>query len=205
MFRIGLTGGIGSGKSSAARIFEALGAAVIDADKLAREAVEPGTAALDAICEHFGSSVLQPDGQLDRSALRQIVFAQPQQRAWLENLLHPAIGSLRRNHEQKIEAPYIIYEIPLLVETLDQQEIDRVLVVDVPADVQISRVQSRSNLSAEEVRTIIKQQTSREDRLAIAQDIIDNSGDEQSLVEQVKKLHAGYLQMAAQKEAATSD
>jgi dephospho-CoA kinase len=199
VFRVGLTGGIASGKTTVARLFEALGVPVIDTDRLAREVVAPGQPLLARIAERFGNAVLAPDGSLDRAALRSIVFADSAARAALEQMTHPAIQALLEQRSATAGGPYQIHVIPLLVETGAQRKrVDRVLVVDCSEELQIRRLQARDGSTLEQARSILAAQVSREARLAVADDIIVNGGDLQPLRDQVAALHARYLQLARQ-------
>jgi dephospho-CoA kinase len=198
-YRVGLTGGIASGKSTVARLFEALGVPVIDTDVLAREVVAPGQPVLARIAERFGPSVLQTDGSLDRAALRSIVFADSQARSDLERITHPAIQALLEQRSAAARGPYQMHVIPLLVETGAQQKrVDRVLVVDCSEELQIRRLQARDGSTLDEARRILAAQVSRDIRLAAANDVIVNDGDLTSLRDQVAALHARYLQLPRQ-------
>ncbi|TVQ93667.1 MAG: dephospho-CoA kinase [Chromatiaceae bacterium] len=196
-YRIALTGGIGSGKSSASDLFAARGASVIDADRISHALTAPGAAALADIAAAFGKRMLAPDGALDRAALRQLVFADPAARRRLEAILHPRIRDRMLAAAAAAPGPYAILSIPLLFETGQQALAARVLVVDLPEDLQVARVMARSGLSADEVRRIIASQVSRAERLAGADDIIDNSGPPAALAPQVADLHQRYLALAA--------
>ncbi|WP_245921665.1 dephospho-CoA kinase [Bowmanella denitrificans] len=198
---IGLTGGIGSGKSKVSDLFAAKGIEIIDADILAREVVEPGAPALAKIAQHFGKDMLQADGQLDRRALRQRIFSHPQDKTWLNELLHPLIRQLMQERTAAARSPYCILAIPLLVENQLQSLVDRILVVDVEESAQRTRVISRDNVSADQVDAILASQASRSQRLAAADDIIDNNGTINNLIEQVDKLHADYLSQIAKLKA----
>ncbi|MGO1501773.1 MAG: dephospho-CoA kinase, partial [Marinobacter sp.] len=177
MVIIGLTGGIGSGKSTVARQFGSLGVHWVDADDVAREVVEPGMPALVAIADHFGEDILTDDGALNRASLRQIVFEQPGQREWLEGLLHPIIREelTRQLHPGDYALPYVLLVSPLLLETDQHQLAERVVVVDVPVDVQIERTMARDTNSRDQVERIISAQMPREQRVARADTVIDNS------------------------------
>ena len=168
MLVIGLTGGIGSGKSTVAAIFQQLGVPVIDTDLLSREVVEPGEPALDSIAAHFGRDILDAGGRLDRARLRQIVFAEPAQRQWLERLLHPLITQRLRQRLASVFQPYCIVMSALLLETDQVKEVQRVLVVDAPEQLQLSRAMSRDNNSEQAIKSIMASQTERETRLARA-------------------------------------
>lgn len=195
---IGLTGGIGSGKSAASRHFEALGVPVVDADLVARDVVEPGTPALAAIAEHFGPGVLTAEGALDRATLRRLVFADTDQRRWLEALLHPLIRQRIQELLAAAQGPYRILVSPLLLETNQHQLVDRVLLIDVPEAVQIERTMARDGNSREQVEAILKAQSSRAFKRERADDIIVNDRDLDHLHQQVEQLHRYYLQLAAE-------
>ncbi len=195
---VGLTGGIGSGKSAAAARFAALGITVVDADVCARVVVELGKPALQAIAEHFGNDVIQADGTLDRAALRQKIFARDDERKWLEALLHPLIFEEMWTQLQSAQSPYAILESPLLVEAGQQAICQRTLVVDAPEAIQLARTTARDNNSVEQVRAIMAAQASREQRLAKADDVITNDGDLAQLHAQVDSLHQRYLMLAAE-------
>ncbi len=197
MFVLGLTGGIGSGKSAVAACFKKYGIKVVDADIAARKVVEPGMPALQTIAEHFGEQVLQADGTLDRAVLRSIVFNNEQQRQWLEQLLHPAIGEWIATELTSATSAYAILESPLLLETEQRKSTHRTLVVDVSKELQIERATARDDNSREQIEAIIAAQLPREERLARADDIIDNSGSLADLESAVKTLHQQYLKIAA--------
>ena len=196
MLVVALTGGVGSGKSAVARRFAELGVPIIDADIIAREQVIPGSPALDEIKTAFGSAVIQPDGNLDRTALRSLVFDSPIKRRQLEQILHPRIRNAMLQRLNKLHAPYAILVIPLLLETGQQELAHRILVVDCPEAQQISRVQQRDGLPETQIKKILAAQVSRSSRLAAADDIIDNSGSLQALIESIDRLHRHYLQLA---------
>lgn len=201
-FVVGLTGGIGSGKSAAAREFERLGASVVDTDAIARELTAPGGAALEHIKALFGEAFIGPSGAMDREAMRQRVFSDPAAKRALEELLHPMIRGEAERRIAAARAAYVIYVVPLLVESGDyRSRVDRVLVVDAPEALQLERVHSRSGLPEREARAIMAQQLPRAARLAAADDVIDNSGALDALRTQVAALHARYLKMAAQARA----
>lgn len=190
---LGLTGGIGSGKSAAAQCFIDLGVHLVDADNAARWVVEPRRPALAQIAEHFGPSVLQADGTLNRSALRELIFKDPQQRVWLEGLLHPLIREEIRQYLARAESAYAILVSPLLLETSQHQMVQRVLVVDVPESVQIERTVLRDKTNEDQVRAILKAQASRGERLSRADDVIVNDRDPAWLKSEVERLHHFYL------------
>ena len=192
---IGLTGGIGSGKSTVARLFGDLGVHWVDADDVAREVVEPGTPALARIAEHFGDEILTSDGALDRAQLRGIVFQEPEERIWLESLLHPIIREelIRQLNPENYPLPYVLLVSPLLLETDQHELVDRIIVIDVPKDVQLERTMARDTNSREQVERIIAAQMSREDRLARANDVIDNDRPLDDVTRQVRELHERLL------------
>ncbi|TVU89254.1 dephospho-CoA kinase [Vreelandella titanicae] len=192
---IGLTGGIGSGKSTVARAFETLGAAWVDADDVAREIVLPGEPALLAIKKRFGDRVMHEDGTLNRAALREIIFNDPAQRQWLESVTHPEIRQRLLQHLERLKtqgAPYALLVSPLLFESGQNALVNRAMVVDVPQALQLSRTQQRDGVSESQVRAILAAQLSREQRLAKADDVIDNSGDHASMMKQVALLDKNY-------------
>ena len=194
---IGLTGGIGSGKSAAAARFEqAHGIHVVDADIKSRVVVEPGRPALQRIVDRFGDAVLQSDGTLNRAALRERVFQLPDERRWLEQLLHPLIRDEIVADLASAESPYSLLVSPLLVESGQFQMTQRVLVVDVPEALQIARTTARDNVPEEQVRAILKAQAQREERLRHAHDVIANDRDLAALHAQVDALHQQYLALA---------
>ena len=196
MLRIGLTGGIGSGKSTAGRLFEELGVPVIDADQVARELVRPGQPAWEAVRKAFGPSAIGPDGELDRAWLREKVFRDAQARERLERLLHPAILEAIRRATDALQAPYCVIAIPLLVEKGWCGEVDRVLVIDASPEMQVARTAARDGMAPEDVKRILAVQVSREQRLAVADDVLRNEGDLNALREQVTLLHQRYLRLA---------
>jgi dephospho-CoA kinase len=197
---VGLTGGIGSGKSAAADEFARLGAAVIDTDAIAHELTAPGGAAIGEIRRQFGAEFIDAAGALDRHRMREKVFKDPALRKRLELILHPMIRAESTRRMGQSSAPYVVHVVPLLIESADyRRRVQRVLVVDCPESLQIERVRARSGLSEEQVAAIIKSQVSREKRLAAADDVIDNSGAIDALQQSVRKLHEKYLQLAAQK------
>lgn len=190
---LGLTGGIGSGKSAAAQHFIDLGVDLVDADHAARWVVEPGRPALASIAGHFGEHILLPDGQLDRAALRERIFAAPEERRWLEALLHPLITEEIRSHLARAKSPYAILVSPLLVESGQYAMTQRILVIDVPQSLQIQRTLLRDGISEEQVRAILKAQATREDRLRHADDVLVNDQDLTRLHAEVERLHHFYL------------
>ena len=190
---LGLTGGIGSGKSAAAQHFIDLGVHLVDADNAARWVVEPGRPALAKIVEHFGAQVLQTNGELDRSALRRLIFQDPAQRRWLEKLLHPLIGQEIISYLARAESPYAILVSPLLVESGQYKMTQRVLVIDAPEQLQIQRTMQRDSTGEEQVQAILKAQASREQRLSHADDVLINDRDPAWLKSEVERLHHFYL------------
>lgn len=196
-FVVGLTGGIGSGKSAAADEFEKLGAAVVDTDVIARELTDQGGAALPGIEKRFGKGFFDATGAMDRKKMRDHVFADPAAKRALEALLHPMIRDESARRIAAARAPYAVHVVPLLIESPDyRRRVDRVLVVDAPEETQVARVRERSRLPDEEVRAIMRTQKSRAERLAAADDVIDNSGPRDALRNQVAALHQKYLQFA---------
>lgn len=196
MLIIGLTGGIGSGKSLVSQYFAELGVPVIDADHVAREVVLPGKPAYLAIREHFGRQVLENTGQIDRAYLRQRIFMNAEERIWLENLLHPLILGEMKAQIAALKAPYCIVAIPLLIETLPHPYLDRILVVDADVMDQIARTAKRDQLSQEEIQSILAAQATREQRLQVADDIILNNSTLAALKTKVLALHQTYLKLS---------
>jgi dephospho-CoA kinase len=195
-FVVGLTGGIGSGKSAAADEFAALGATVVDTDVIAHELTESGGAALPAVEKLFGADFIR-DGRMDRLRMRERVFSDPAAKKALEDLLHPMIREESQRRIAAAAGPYVIHVVPLLVESADyRRRVDRVLVVDAPEEAQVARVRSRSGLPEEQVRAIMRSQAARATRLAAADDVVDNSGPRDALRKQVAALHQKYLQLA---------
>jgi dephospho-CoA kinase len=192
-FRVGLTGGIASGKTTVTNLFAALGATIVDTDLLAREVVEPGTALLVEITSHFGPAILATNGSLDRRQLRERVFADSAERRWLEDRLHPAIRALTDQRCAEATGPYCVVAIPLLVETGGARRFDRVLVVDCDPELQVSRLMARDGIDREAALRMLAAQVSREERLAAADDVVHNDGDLSSLRDQVEELHRRYL------------
>jgi dephospho-CoA kinase len=202
IFRVGLTGGIASGKSTVAKFFAAVGVPIIDTDQVAREVVEPGQPPLERLVERFGRAILTTDGHLDRPKLREIVFSDPRARADLEALTHPAIGTAVEAWSAAAGGPYQILILPLLVEKNLASHVDRVLVVDCSEELQIRRLQARDGSTVEQARAILNAQTSRTARLKSAHDVIQNEGDLSSVRDQVSALHARYLELSGQAGAA---
>ena len=191
-----LTGGIASGKSAVSACFEKLGTPVVDTDIIAREVVEPGSPALERIAGELGAGFLDADGKLNRSKLRQAIFSDPDLKSRLESILHPLIGKEVLQQVKQLDSPYCIIVIPLYAESSTYAWIDRVLVVDVIEDTQIERVMARDGINRDQARAILNAQASRQDRLALADDILDNSGDLSELPEKVRALHEKYLSLA---------
>ena len=201
MFVVGLTGGIGSGKSTVAGMFAALEIDLIDADVAAREVVAPGTTALAEIVEHFGPDILMADGSLDRRGLRRIIFHQRQEKHWLETLLHPLIRRWLTQQISDRRSAYCLLISPLLLETGQAEMVDRILVIDVSVETQISRTLARDGGEERTARAIIEAQIGRSQRLEHGDDIIDNELPVQSLRQRVEKLHQQYLTMAKAKRS----
>lgn len=197
-YTVALTGGIGSGKSTVANAFADLGIQIIDADIIARQVVEPGKPALVAIAEHFGPELIASDGTLHRRLLRERIFAHPQEKAWLNALLHPLIQQETRRQFQQATSAYVLWVVPLLVENGLYRQANRVLVVDVTPETQLSRTMQRDDVTRTHVEQILAAQASREARLAVADDVIDNNGAPDSIMSDVARLHARYLQLASQ-------
>lgn len=192
---VGLTGGIGSGKSAAAEIFRALGVEVIDADTIAREVVERGQPALRDIATHFGSDILTAEGNLDRAALRRIVFSNPEHKSWLENLLHPLIAELLQRRLNGTESSYAILESPLLLETEQYKLVKRVLVIDASEQTQLARAIRRDGSDEKIIRSIIASQISRAERVQRADDLVSNEESLEKLKANIEALHSKYMEM----------
>jgi dephospho-CoA kinase len=197
-YRIGLTGGIASGKSTAAKFFGALGIPILDSDQIARDVVEPGQPPLERLVKRFGPSILTADGHLDRPALRDIVFSDPMARADLEALTHPAIGAAMEARSAEAGGPYQVLVIPLLVEKNLSSHVDRVLVVDCDEELQVRRLRDRDGSTPEQAQAILGAQAPRAARLRAADDVITNEADMSAVQDQVTALHARYLELAAQ-------
>jgi len=198
MLVVGLTGGIGSGKSTVARLFAEKNVTIIDTDQLARDLTQPTTSALQEIVKLFGQDVLLPNGALNRSKLRTIVFSDEKKRLQLEQILHPLIRNEVKRQSESSDSPYCIVVIPLLFETEPNPLIQRVLVVDASKELQLFRTSQRDNVSSDEVDAILKTQVSREKRLNLADDVIRNDGIVEDLYPQVEKLHQYYLSLATE-------
>lgn len=195
---VGLTGGIGSGKSAAAERFAHHGATVVDTDAIAHALTAPGGGAMAQIRQAFGEVVVTPAGALDRAVMRELAFSDPEQRQRLEAILHPLIRAESERLSRTAHGPYVILMVPLLIESGTYRErCDRLCVVDCPEQLQVERVRARSGLADAQIRTIMAAQASRDARLAAADDVIDNSGGLEALYIQVDRLHAGYIAAAA--------
>jgi len=196
-FRVALTGGIASGKSTVADLFAALGVPVIDTDVIAREVVEPGQPALAAITAAFGQEVLDAEGRLDRRRMRERIFADPDARRRLEAILHPAIRAEMERQSREAGGAYQVLVIPLLAEGGRRDHVDRVLLVDVPEAVQVERLMTRDGVSREQAQASLAAQATRAARLGLADDVVQNTGRVDDLREQVAALHEKYIQLAA--------
>ncbi len=198
-YAIGLTGGIGSGKTTVANLFATHGIAIIDTDAIAHSITAPGGAAMPAIRRDFGDAFVAPDGSLDRARMREAVFSDNAAKARLEAITHPLIRTECERAAAEAEGPYLIFVVPLLVESGTWRErVQRILVVDCTEETQIARVMSRNRFTREQVKAIMARQASRAQRLAVADDIIDNDTQQAPLASQVDRLHAAYLQFARQ-------
>jgi dephospho-CoA kinase len=198
VLKVGLTGGIGCGKTTVSQLFAERGVPIIDADIIAHDLVKLGQPALQEIANFFGKSILLADGSLNRAELRNRVFSNPREKTMLENILHPLIFADMQNKIDKLKTPYCIASIPLLFETGMCDFVDRVLVIDCPEDLQITRVKQRDNLTEERIKTIIASQVSREFRLANADEVLDNSTNNRNeLAQQVETLHNSYCSTGA--------
>ena len=197
---VGLTGGIGSGKSTVADAFRQLGVDTVDADRASRAVVEPGRPALKSIAKHFGADIIQPDGNLDRAALRHIIFSDPEQKVWLETLLHPLIREWIVEQLHCAKSPYVILESPLLFETDQQQLVDTVVFVDVPVALQIERACARDGNLRDQIQRIIETQMPRQEKLSRANLIFDNSQPLETVARRVTALHNDFLNLAKTKD-----
>lgn len=196
MFTVVLTGGIASGKSLASAHFDSLGIDIVDTDLISRELVQPGQPALQQIVQRFGTGMLTDQGQLDRSALRARVFASPEEREALQAILHPLIHERAQQLVEKAQSPYVLVVVPLFVETGKRYACDRVLVVDVDEALQKARLGKRDKLNQTQIEATLSAQASRAERLAAADDVILNDGDQEHLQQQVEKLHQIYLRLS---------
>jgi dephospho-CoA kinase len=198
MFSVGLTGGIAGGKTTVSNLFAQLGVPVVDTDIISRELLEPGELAYDQVCAHFGDSIKGSNDEIDRAKLRKIVFTNPHEKSWLENMLHPLI--FRGSHDAILEhtkASYVLVVVPLLFETNFQALVDRILVVDCPPEVQLERLVKRDHIEESLALEMLSQQLNNSARLARAHDIIDNSENDAGLESQVEALHQLYLQLSS--------
>ena len=193
---LGLTGGIGSGKTTVANLFAELGIELVDADLIAREIVQPGEPALQQIVEHFGATILQTDGSLDRAKLRQIIFATPAERCWLEQLTHPLIRQRIQQRLDQADSDYAILVSPLLLETDQHLLCDHILVIDLPETLQVARTVQRDGNSEKQVNAILKAQCSRAQRLEQGDSVIDNSQSPQTLKARIKQLDLKFRALA---------
>ena len=194
--KIGLTGGIGSGKSLVSAEFESLGITVIDADIIAKDAVKLGSSALESITQHFGEQILLSDGHLNRAALRDIIFSKAIEKRWLESLLHPLINQQIERALAAASSPYAVLASPLLLEGDQKNQVDRIVVVDVPVDIQLDRASARDGVDKQQIQRIIDSQIKRKERVEQADFIIDNSHSIQHTLEQTRSLHQTLLQLS---------
>ena len=196
MFTVVMTGGIASGKTSTSDLFASYGVPILDTDLAARTVVEPGQPALDEIKVSFGNDVITASGELDRAVLREVIFEQPEKRRELEAILHPKIRAHINEQKNQLDAAYCIIVVPLYLESGRGYEADRILVIDVPTDLQRERLAKRDNTSPEQIEQILKSQATREERLSAADDVIDNTASPESLAARVAELHQQYLSQA---------
>ncbi|HJM15437.1 MAG TPA: dephospho-CoA kinase [SAR86 cluster bacterium] len=190
---VGLTGGIGSGKTAVSDLFQGLGITIVDADIASRVVVEKGREELNKIADHFGKDILTSNGELDRAKLREVIFKSKEEKVWLESLLHPAIASQIQKELDSSKSPYTILVSPLLLETDQKNFCSTVLVVDVPVEIQIERTSKRDNVSEEQIKSIIASQIDRDSRLELADEVILNDGSIQNLESKVQELHNKFL------------
>ena len=195
-YRVGLTGGIASGKTAVADIFASLGAGVVDTDRVARDVVAPGQPGLEAVRREFGEGMIRESGELDRRALREVVFADPVARRRLESLLHPLIRARTLEALEQLRTPYAVAVVPLLVETGFGELVDRVVVVDCPREIQLERLMNRDGIDLDRAESMLSAQAGRETRLAAADDVIDNGGSRESTRRQAQRLHALYRRLS---------
>ena len=193
---VGLTGGIGSGKSTVAKAFIDLGIDVVDADKASRKIVEPGMPALKFIADRFGQKIIKADGTLDRAAMRTIIFSQPEEKAWLENLLHPLIAEWIVDQIRLARSAYVMLESPLLMETQQHELVDTLLLVDLPEELQLKRASDRDNQSLENIQSIMDTQMKRSEKLNSATHVFDNSLPKSSIPSRVETFHKTFLRLA---------
>ena len=196
MFTVVMTGGIASGKTSASNLFASHGVPILDTDLAARAVVEPGQPALDEIKESFGSNVITVSGELNRAALREIIFEHPEKRRELEAILHPKIRAHINEQKNQLDAPYCIIVVPLFLESGRGYEADRLLVIDVPIEVQRKRLAQRDGTTPEQIEQILSSQATREERLSAADDVIENTASPDVLAARVAELHQQYLSQA---------
>ncbi len=201
MLRVGLTGGVGSGKSTVCALFANFGVPVVDADLIARQLVASGSEALAELVRTFGAEILSGDGSLNRARLRTLVFADAQQRQALDAIMHPRIYAAIEIAVSQLQAGYCVIAIPLLVETRKMQTVDRVLVVDCPESMQLQRLIARDRIDVQQAEAMIASQVGRQQRLDVADDVIDNSNPLSQLAEQVKSLHNSYLLLATTRKS----
>ena len=192
---IGLTGGIGSGKTAVSDLFKELGITIVDADLASRVVVQKGREELNKISEHFGRDILNSNGELDRAQLRDIIFNSEEEKLWLESLLHPAIASQIQKELDSSNSPYTVLVSPLLLETNQRNFCNKVLVVDVPEEIQIQRTTERDNVSEEQIKSIISSQIDRDSRLEQADEVIVNDGSIQDLENKVQELHEKFISL----------
>ncbi|MEN9865804.1 MAG: hypothetical protein RL748_1394 [Pseudomonadota bacterium] len=196
-FSIGVTGGIGCGKTTVCNLFAEHGASLIDTDVIAHQLTAPGGAAISAITAGFGAGFITPDGALDRARMRELVFTQPDAKTRLEAILHPMIGQQTRQQAMHAQGPYLMFVVPLLVESRTwKQKVDRVLVIDCPESLQVERVMARNGMTEAQVKAIMATQASRAERLAAADDVIRNEGELAALASQVAQLHQQYCALS---------
>ena len=193
---VGLTGGIGSGKSTVAKAFIDLGIDVVDADKASRKIVEPGMPALKFIADRFGQKIIKTDGTLDRAAMRTIIFSQPEEKAWLENLLHPLIAEWIVDQIRLARSAYVMLESPLLMETQQRELVDTLLLVDLPEELQLKRASNRDKQSLENIQSIVDSQMKRSEKLNFATHVFDNSLPKSSIPSRVATFHETFLRLA---------
>ena len=196
MFTVVMTGGIASGKTSASDLFASHGVPILDTDLAARAVVEPGQPALDEIKARFGSDVITASGELNRAALREIIFGHPEKRRELETILHPKIRAHINQQKDQLDAPYCIIVVPLFLESGRGYETDRLLVIDVPIEVQRERLAQRDSTTPEQIEQILNSQATRDERLSAADDVIDNTASPDALAARVAELHQQYLSQA---------
>ena len=193
---VGLTGGIGSGKSTIAQRFRELGIAVVDADQASRKVVEPGMPALNIIADRFGAKMIKNDGTLNRAAMRQLIFSQPLEKTWLENLLHPLIAEWIVDQLQRSDSAYVMLESPLLLETEQHQLVNTLLLVDLPESLQLSRTAERDGDQKQQIQSIIDSQMARDEKLRRADYVFDNSLTLDTVTPRITMLHETFLRLA---------